>query len=149
MRLVAALSAAGLAALLLASGCKKAPETTADGAANPALAALPAPYNQADLLNGKRKFVQCSSCHTIREGGANLTGPNLHGMFGRHIAKAPEFKYSEAALAADFVWDSEKLDEWLAKPKDFLPGTKMTFPGLKEPTDRRDVIAYLMIETAK
>jgi len=145
----AAIAAVGLAGLLLASGCKKAPEPTAADGSNPALAALPAPFNQADLVNGKRKFVQCSSCHTIKEGGANLTGPNLHGVFGRKIGQVPEFKYSEAAQAADFVWDGHKLDEWLTKPKDFLPGTKMTFPGLKEATDRRDVIAYLMVETAK
>jgi cytochrome c len=142
-----ALVAVSLAGSLLAVSCEKKPEPAEAG--DTALAALPAPFNGADLVNGKKKFVQCSSCHTIKEGGANLTGPNLHGMFGRKIGEVPEFKYSEAAQAADFVWDGQKLDEWLLKPRDFLPGTKMSFPGMKEASDRRDVIAYLMIETAK
>jgi cytochrome c len=146
MRLAAL--AIGLGAVLFAASCEKKPEAAA-GDTNTALAALPAPFNAADLANGKKKFVQCSSCHTIKEGGANLTGPNLHGIFGKKIGEVPEFKYSEAAQAADFVWDGHKLDEWLTKPRDFLPGTKMSFPGMKEANDRRDVIAYLMIETAK
>lgn len=140
--------AVGLAGLLLATSCEKKPEAPAGGG-DTTLAALPAPFNAADLANGKRKFVQCSSCHTIKEGGANLTGPNLHGIFSRKIGEVPDFKYSEAALAADFAWDGHKLDEWLTKPRDFLPGTKMSFPGMKEADDRRDVIAYLMVETAK
>jgi len=146
----ALLTAAALSAIAL-SACEKKAEPAA-APAGPILASvaeLPAPFNEADLVNGKRKWVQCGSCHTIKKDGANLTGPNLHGIFGRHIGEAPEFKYSEAAQAADFVWDGHKLDEWLTKPKEFLPGTKMSFPGMKEATDRRDLIAYLMIESSK
>jgi cytochrome c len=47
------------------------------------LAALPAPYNAADLDNGRRVFARCRSCHTITEGGPDMIGPNLHGVFGR------------------------------------------------------------------
>ena len=47
------------------------------------IAALPAPYNAADLDNGKHKFAQCRSCHTTAQGGPNMTGPNLWGVFGR------------------------------------------------------------------
>ena len=111
------------------------------------LAALPAPYNAANLENGKRRFAQCRSCHTLPEGGPNLVGPNLHGVFGREIASKPGFAYSKAAQDANFVWDGQKLDQWLTDPRGFLPGTKMVFPGIKEPNDRRDVIAYLMVES--
>jgi cytochrome c len=111
------------------------------------LASLPAPYNAADLDNGKRRFGQCGTCHTLAAGGPNLVGPNLHAVFGREIASKADYSYSKAAQDANFVWDAEKLDQWLANPRGFLPGTKMTFPGLKEPNDRRDVIAYVMVES--
>ena len=111
------------------------------------LASLPAPYNTADLENGRRRFAQCRSCHTLVEGGPNLVGPNLNNVFGREIASKPGFAYSRAAQDANFVWDGAKLDQWLTDPRGFLPGTKMVFPGIKEPNDRRDVIAYLMVES--
>ena len=147
------------AAVLALAGCSKptAPADTAPSAAAPAppsaeerqklLAALPAPYNTGDLANGEAKFALCRSCHTIEPGGANMTGPNLHGVFGRAAASAADFKYSDALKAAGFVWDADHLNQWLAKPQEFLPGTKMTFPGLKDAKDRTDLIAYLMIET--
>ena len=111
------------------------------------LASLPAPYNAADLENGKRRFTQCRSCHTLVEGGPNLVGPNLYGVFGQHVGSKPNYTYSQAVQDADFVWDGPHLDRWLADPRGFLPGTKMTFPGIKEDADRRDVIAYVMVET--
>jgi cytochrome c len=93
-----------------------------------ALAALPAPYNTADLENGQRKFALCRSCHTITEGGANMTGPNLHGLFGRAAGSVEKFNYSAGVKAAGFTWDPSHLDTWLA--------------------DRADLIAYLMVETS-
>lgn len=111
------------------------------------LASLPAPYNTADIDNGKAKFAMCRSCHTIVEGGANLTGPNLHGVFGRKAGALDNYKYSEAVNNAGFVWDAEHLDKWLAEPRTFLPGTKMTFAGLKDEKDRIDLIAFLKVET--
>lgn len=111
------------------------------------LASLPAPYNTADIENGKRKFGLCRSCHTIVPGGANLTGPNLHGVFGRKAGSLENYKYSEVVKNAGFVWDAEHLDKWLAEPRTFLPGTKMSFAGLKTEKDRIDLIAYLKVET--
>lgn len=111
------------------------------------LASLPAPYNTADIDNGKAKFAMCRSCHTIVEGGANLTGPNLHGVFGRKAGALETYKYSDAVKNAGFVWDAEHLDKWLAEPRTFLPGTKMTFAGLKAEKDRIDLIAFLKVET--
>ena len=111
------------------------------------LASLPAPYNTADIDNGKAKFAMCRSCHTIVEGGANLTGPNLHGVFGRKAGALENYKYSDAVKNAGFVWDAEHLDKWLAEPRTFLPGTKMTFAGLKAEKDRIDLIAFLKVET--
>lgn len=111
------------------------------------LASLPAPWNQGDLENGRRAFARCRSCHTINEGGSNMTGPNLWGLFGRKAGTHPGFNYSEAVKTAGFAWDGERLDHWLENPRTFLPGNKMTFPGLPDATDRRDVIAWLKVET--
>ncbi len=111
------------------------------------LASYPAPYSQADLANGQAKFGLCRSCHTITPGGANMTGPNLHGVFGRKAASVAKYNYSDVLKQANITWDGPHLDQWLADPKNYLPGTKMTFAGLKDANDRRDLIAYLMVET--
>jgi cytochrome c len=110
-----------------------------------ALAALPAPYNTADLTNGEAKFTLCKSCHTIQAGGANMTGPHLHGVIGRKAGSVDGFRYSDALKASGITWDPQALDTWITKPADMVPGTKMTFPGLSDPKDRIDVIAYVMI----
>jgi cytochrome c len=163
MRLGPILAATALATL--AAACNKSSTTSApppsSEAAAPAaapaptsedaqkaLAALPAPYNTADLANGEGKFALCKSCHTLNEGGANMTGPNLYGIVG---AKAGEgrndFKFSDALKAANITWTPDKLDAWITKPAALVPGTKMTFAGLNDAKDRTDVIAYLMVQT--
>lgn len=111
------------------------------------LAALPAPWNQADLENGRRVFARCRSCHTITEGGPNMTGPNLYGVFGRRAGARPDYDYSTALEQAGFVWDGERLDHWLENPRTFLRGTKMSFAGIPDAEDRRDVVAFLKVET--
>jgi cytochrome c len=131
------------------TGAPAAPAAPAPTAAEKAalLAALPAPYNEADLDNGRRAFARCRSCHTISEGGSNMTGPNLYGVFGQKAGVHQGFNYSTAMKEADFIWDGERLDQWLENPRTFLEGTKMTFAGIPDPTDRRDVIGFLKVET--
>ena len=146
-----ALATLGLAACGQDGG-DAAPSTPARPAPTPAqkaalLAALPAPYNAADLDNGRRVFARCRSCHTITEGGPNMTGPNLYGVFGRQVGAHPDYNYSTAAKQADFLWDGPRLDDWLENPRTFLKGTKMSFAGIPDAEDRRDVIAFLKVET--
>ncbi len=124
-----------------------APPKLTDAEKQAALASLPAPYNSGNLENGKSTFALCRSCHTITPGGPNTTGPNLYGVFGRVAGTHEGFKYSDAVKAAGYRWDAEKLDAWLADPKGALPGNRMTFVGLKDPDKRRDLIAYLKVET--
>lgn len=125
-----------------------APTPAPDAAEKTAiLAALPAPYNAADLDNGRRVFARCRSCHTITDGGPNMTGPNLYGVFGQQAGAHPGFNYSTAMKGAGFIWDGARLDEWLENPRTFLKGTKMSFAGIPDATDRRDVIAFLKVET--
>jgi cytochrome c len=108
-------------------------------------AKLPAPYNTADLANGEAKFAICSSCHTITPGGPNMTGPNLYGAAGHKSASHANYNYSDALKASGVTWDPAHLDSWLADPRAMVPGTKMSFVGLKDPKDRTDVVAYLLV----
>ena len=124
----------------------KAPELS-EAERQALLAALPAPYNAADLKNGQSKFALCRSCHTITPGGPNMTGPNLHSVFGEPAATKADYRYSEVLKTAGIVWDAQHLDQWLANPRTYLPGTKMSFVGIKDAKDRTDLIAYLMVET--
>ena len=76
-------------------------------------------------------------------------GPNLHGVFGREAGSKEGFTYSQALQDANFTWDASHLDHWLANPQTALPGNRMAFAGVRDETQRRDVIAYLMVEAAE
>jgi len=149
-------AATGLMAMaVLLAACGQGSGSASQGAApvqtaetKRLLAELPAPYHAADLANGEAHFSLCRSCHTITQGGADMTGPNLHGVFGRKAAAKAGFSYSDALRAKGLTWDAATLDRWLSGPQAFVPGTKMSFPGLKDPADRRDVIAYLKVASA-
>ncbi|MEO1552495.1 MAG: cytochrome c family protein [Pseudomonadota bacterium] len=112
-----------------------------------AFAALPEPYKSADYNRGRRTFKLCQSCHTLNEGGQNLVGPNLYGIFGRDIGAVEGFTYSKAVNESDIVWTPEILAEWLESPRNFLPGNNMSFAGVRRDEDRLAVIAYIMAET--
>ena len=94
---------------------------------------------------GKKVARKCAACHSFDEGGANKVGPNLWNVVMRKAGSVEGFKYSSAMteFGADHSWTFEELNDFLAKPKAHLPGTSMTFAGLKKPDDRADVLAYL------
>ena len=142
-RLRTALAAASLA-LPLATACAPKPSDPMAGARQ-ALADLPPRYQGADLKNGAELFSLCRTCHTAISGGADMTGPNLHGVFGRKAASKPGYAYSDALKAFGKTWDADLIDQWLANPRTFAPGTKMSFPGLPDADNRRDVVAYLKV----
>ena len=104
------------------------------------------PGMAADVEAGKTAFKKCALCHTI-EAGKNKIGPSLFGIVGRKSATVENFNYSEAMKKFDHTWDEETLDTYLADPRATVPETKMIFPGIKDKTERDDVIAYL--ETLK
>lgn len=139
----------GLGILALAA-CSRGSQAGASVSpqANKLLAELPPPYNAADLENGRLHFSLCRACHTISKGGPDMTGPNLYGIFGRKAGSKPGYSYSDALKAADFTWDAAHLDRWLKSPQTYLPGTKMTFIGIKDDTDRRDLIGYLKVASS-
>ena len=99
-----------------------------------------------DAAKGKKVFAKCKACHALAK-GKNKIGPSLYGVFGRKAGTAPGFKrFSPAIKKSGIVWNAETLDKYLAKPRDFINGNRMPFPGLKKKADRDNLIAYL--ETA-
>ena len=97
----------------------------------------------ADADAGRKIFKKCGACHNIDKGGKNKVGPDLYGIIGADRARRSDFSYSDAMKEKGGKWTYEDLAKFLHSPKDFIPGTKMTFAGLKKPQDIADVIAYL------
>lgn len=136
-----------LPALLLAA-CGGGGSADLSPQARALLAELPGRYRDADVDNGKALFNLCRSCHTAISGGAVITGPNLHGVFGRKAAAAPGYAFSSALRAAGWTWDADRIDAWIRDPRALVPGTKMTFAGIEDAKDRRDLVAYLRLATS-
>lgn len=98
----------------------------------------------ADAAKGEQVFKKCTACHNADKGGANALGPNLWNVLGEPIGKGVGgFAFSSALAGKGGNWDWKSLDTWLANPKKFAPGTKMTFAGLGNPEDRANVSAFL------
>ena len=98
----------------------------------------------ADVAAGQAQLKKCTACHTFEQGGKNGVGPNQWALFGSHFAHNAEYAYSEALKSKhDQMWNEQSLSEFLANPKKFLPGNKMSFAGIKNPQDRANLIAYL------
>jgi cytochrome c len=97
----------------------------------------------ADIAKGEAVFKKCAACHTIAQGGPNGIGPNLWASMGKPHGHVAGFSYSDALKSVPGNWDFEGMDKWLANPKKYAPGTKMTFAGLGNPEERANLIAYL------
>ncbi|MBT3237187.1 MAG: cytochrome c family protein [Rhodospirillaceae bacterium] len=97
----------------------------------------------ADLSAGKKLYSKCKACHTIEAGGKNRVGPNLWNVVGRTKAASEGFKYSGPMKGLGGEWSYTDLDAFLASPKKFVKGTKMSFAGLRKPADRAAMILYL------
>ena len=103
----------------------------------------------ADVAKGEAVFKKCAACHNAVAGGANGTGPALHGVVGRSIAVAAGFNYSDALSGMKGKnWDWDNLWLWLKSPKAYAPGNKMSFAGINKPEDRAAVIAWLNTQSA-
>src|SRR3954454_21909784 len=105
------------------------------------LTALPA--QAQDAAAGEKVFAQCKACHQIGENAKNAVGPVLNGLFGRKAGTIEGYSYSPANKNSGITWDEATFREYIKDPKAKIPGTKMTFPGLKDPKQIDDVVAYL------
>ena len=118
----------------------------------PALAAIVPATSLAlegDAGRGGRAFQRCYSCHSVDPNEkAKLQGPSLCRIMGRPAAAISDFEYSDAMrakAAAGLIWDATTLDRYVADPENFVPGTRMSAPPLRDDQERADLIAYLAL----
>ena len=90
---------------------------------------------------GQHDFPLCARCHSSAP-GVNMRGPSLAGIVGRKSGVAVGYKYSAARAAANLTWDDATLDKFLAGPRKFVPGTRMSV-NVASGAERQDIIAYL------
>ena len=94
----------------------------------------------ADAAHGKQVFETCAACHSDKP---DAIGPSLRGIFGRKSAALDTFRYSNAMMRANLVWDDGNLRDYIASPQVKVKGNRMPFGGLSDPNDVQDLIAYL------
>ncbi|MCY4035489.1 MAG: cytochrome c family protein [Hyphomicrobiales bacterium] len=99
----------------------------------------------ADGEVGEKVARKCATCHTFDSGGANKVGPNLWNIIGHAVAAREGFSYSAAMVEFGGEWDYERLDDFLEAPKKSVPGTKMSFAGVRKPKDRANLIEYMRL----
>ena len=104
---------------------------------------LPIRLASANPNKGKKIAKKCVACHSFDNGGKNKVGPNLYNIIGRNKGQSIGYNYSSALKKVGGTWDFSSMEGFLKKPKSYLPGTKMSFAGLKKPTDRAAIILYL------
>jgi cytochrome c len=96
-----------------------------------------------DAKRGAQLFQQCRACHSTQD-GEHMTGPSLAHVWNRKAATTADFlRYSEALKRSGLTWSDATLERWLANPAQLVPGTAMTFAGIRERQAREDLIAYL------
>jgi cytochrome c len=101
---------------------------------------------EPDLEAGAAEFRKCMPCHSAGEGALNKVGPVLNDVFGRRAGTYPGFSYSAVMTDAGekgLIWTGGTISDFLAAPRAYLPGTKMTFAGERDGEDRTNLIAYL------
>lgn len=104
----------------------------------------PAPAAGCNVELGKQVFALCSTCHALEKSAVAREGPVLNDFIGRKAGQGdPDFRYSPALMGSNWTWDAATLDRFLLNPRRALPGTTMTFIGLKSPDERAAVICYL------
>jgi len=96
-----------------------------------------------DVQKGENSFKKCLVCHAIGPGAKNKIGPELNGLDGRKAGTAPDYNYSDANKDSGIVWDDATFKEYIKDPRAKIPGTKMTFHGIKNEPEINDLWAYL------
>ena len=102
-----------------------------------------------DLDRGRKLYLQCRACHSLKENEPHKIGPNLFKIIGSTAGSMKGYNYSDALSKSEIVWTIENLDLWLEKPYEIIPGNKMVFSGMRKQEDRNDLIAYVYDETSE
>jgi cytochrome c len=106
------------------------------------LAATGAARADGDAARGEKRFDECVTCHSLKE-GVNGVGPSLHAVFGRKAGSLDDFRYSPAMKRSGLTWTPQALATFIADPQKAVPNNRMPFAGMPEAADRDDLIAYL------
>ena len=118
----------------------------AAGAENAAPVEAGPPFEElfaaADPAAGERVFRACQACHSL-EDGVQGSGPSLHGIVGRPVDAIADYEYDGALSAVNDVWTPEQINAFITNPKEYAPGTKMGYPGMRDAQDRANLIAFL------
>jgi cytochrome c len=101
------------------------------------------PARAQDIAKGQHAFGKCVPCHAIGPDAENKVGPELNGLDGRHSGSVPNYSYSEANKNSGIVWSETTFRDYIKDPKAMIPGTKMTFFGIKNPQEISDLWAYI------
>jgi cytochrome c len=96
-----------------------------------------------DVAAGQRQFNKCLPCHSIGPDAENKIGPVLNGLDGRHSGSVPNYSYSDANKNSGIVWGEATFKEYIKNPAAKVPGTKMTFAGIKNNQEINDLWAYV------
>jgi cytochrome c len=119
-------------------------------AASPFAAHAAPAIDTAQLAAGEKVFAQCKACHAIEKGKADGVGPNLYGVYGSKAGgHSATFKYSAAMKASGQTWNDATLNNFLLAPMKAVPGTKMTYGGVKDDTKRAALVYYLKVKSAE
>jgi cytochrome c len=102
-----------------------------------------------DLERGRKLYLQCRACHSLKENEPHKIGPNLFKIIGSKAGRMKGYNYSDALSKSEIVWTIENLDLWLEKPYEIIPGNKMVFSGMSKQEDRNDLIAYVYDQTSE
>jgi cytochrome c len=97
----------------------------------------------ASIERGQQAAKVCTTCHTFEKGGPNKVGPNLWGVVNEPKGQGRNFNFSAGMKAKGGNWTFEDLNAFLASPKQFVPGTAMSFAGVSRASQRADIIAFL------
>jgi cytochrome c len=115
---------------------------TAFGALVVAIALSPT-LATGEAARGEQLFGNCASCHSLAP-DQNMTGPSLAGLWNRKAGSLSSFpRYSDALKTSTIVWNDKTLDDWIKDPQHLIPDNQMTFPGIKNPQQRADLLAFL------
>jgi cytochrome c len=107
------------------------------------VAHAPALAADGNAARGERVFNYCAACHSL-ESNRSMTGPSLAELWNRKAGTLASFsRYSDALKSSGLVWDDKTLDQWITDPQHLVPGTGMTFQGIKDRQQRADLLAFL------